>query len=776
MPDDAIRAAPAEASVALSIAGMSCAACAVRVARALRAVPGVSDASVNFATGRAHVTHGPALLPASLRAAVRAAGYDAAPLPDHPVAEDRDHAHQAALGSLVRRLGLAVLFTVPLVLLEMTAHLSLTLPLALDHASSRVVQFVLASLVLFGPGWRLQTSGWRALLRGAPDMNALVAIGTGAAYLYSTIATFAPALLPDGTQHVFFEAAAVIVTLILLGRWLEARSRGRAAEAIGRLVRLQPPRAVVVRDGAEHDIAAAALAVGDIVLVRPGARIPTDGVVIDGTSFVDESMLTGEPMPVAKAPGARLAGGTLNGTGALSLRATAVGQATVLAQIVRLVDDAQAARLPIQALVDRITRWFVPAVLAIAALTAAAWLAFGPAPALSLALVNAVAVLIIACPCAMGLATPASILAGTGRAAELGVLFRRGDALQRLAEVRVVAFDKTGTLTEGRPDLAGLVVAPGEDADAILALVAAVEAGSEHPIARAIVAAAQARGLARHAATGFQAEPGHGAHATVQGRRVAVGAARFMARLGLDATAFDAAMQAMAAQGSTPVLAAIDDRVVALLAVADAVRPGAPAALAALGGQGIAVAMLTGDAARTAALIAAALGIATVEADLLPDGKVAAIARLRQRHGTVAFVGDGINDAPALAAADVGIAVGTGTDIAIDSADVVLMSAELSVVATAVRLSRATIANVRQNLAWAFAYNVALIPVAAGVLWPFGGPLLSPVLAAAAMALSSIFVLGNALRLRRFRPLPDAPPALQASLPARSIPAPPRGA
>ncbi len=743
----------------LAIEGMTCASCVGRVERALKAVPGVTAATVNLATNRAQVTHLPDIAAARLVEAVRAAGYGAARIGDEPAADRGDResmARAAEIHGLGRSLARAAALTAPLIVLEMGAHLSTTLHMAIHDsigfAVSWRIQFVLAALVMFIPGLRFQTKGWRALLRAAPDMNSLVAIGTGAAFAYSAVATFAPALLPDSARHVFFEAAAVIVTLILLGRWLEARSKGRTSEAIRRLVGLQPPTARVLRSGEEQEIPAAQLLAGDIVLVRPGERIPADGAVVEGASFVDEAMVTGEPVPVEKSPGARVTGGTVNGTGAFRFRATAVGGETVLSQIVRMVEQAQGSKLPIQAVVDRVTMWFVPAVLAIAALTFGAWLAFGPEPALALALVNAVAVLIIACPCAMGLATPTSIMVGTGRAAELGVLFRKGEALQALRDVQVVALDKTGTLTLGRPVLTDLAIVPGEDEAAILALVAAVEAQSEHPVAQAIVTAAKARGLALLQASEFTAVPGFGAAALVDGRRVAVGADRYMARLGLDVAVFAQMAAALADQGRTPLFAAVDGRLVAALAVADPVKPGTPAALAALRALGLRIVMVTGDNRRTADAIARGLGITEVVAEVLPDGKVGVIQGLRAEGRKVAFVGDGINDAPALAAADVGVAVGTGTDIAIESADVVLMSGDLGAVATAVGISRATMANIAQNLFWAFAYNVALIPVAAGILRPFGGPLLSPMLAAGAMGLSSVFVLANALRLRRFKP------------------------
>jgi heavy metal translocating P-type ATPase len=618
------------------------------------------------------------------------------------------------------------------------------------------VQFVLASLVLLGPGRVFFVKGWPALRRLGPDMNALVMLGTGAAWAYSTVATFAPRLLPAGAAHVYFEAAAVIVTLILLGRWLEARARGRTGAAIERLVGLTPRHARVLRDGAEAEIDLAALVVGDVIRVRPGEKVPVDGVVTRGGSWVNEAMISGEPLPVEKGPGAGVIGGTINTTGGFDYRATAVGADTVLAQIMRLVAEAQADKLPIQALVDRVTLWFVPAVMAAAALTFAVWLAFGPAPALSLALVNAVAVLIVACPCAMGLATPTSILVGSGRAAEMGLLFRRGAALQGLAGVGVVAFDKTGTLTEGRPRLTDLVPAPGFDRDDVLALAAAAEARSEHPIARAIVVAAQDAGLALAEPEAFTAEAGMGVVATVNGCEVVAGTERLLSARGIETSGLAAEAARHAHAGRTALYVAIDGRAAAVLAVADAPKPSARAAVAALKRQGLEVAMVTGDNARTAQAMAETLGIGHVIADVLPGGKVEAVRALRSEGRRVAFVGDGVNDAPALAEADVGIAIGTGTDVAIEAAEVVLISGDPARVAEAVALSRAVMRNIRQNLFWAFAYNTALIPVAAGVLWPAFGVLMSPVLAAGAMALSSVCVVANALRLRGFRSHPGA--------------------
>ncbi|HWK34823.1 heavy metal translocating P-type ATPase [Sphingomonas sp.] len=745
----------APSSVELAVEGMTCASCVARVERALKAVPGVGEAIVNLATERASV-RGAADVQA-LVAAIAGAGYAARPIAesvagDEETAERRD----AERRSLKRDLTLATALALPVFLLEMGGHVIPGAHGLIDRTigiqTSWYLQCVLTTLVLAFPGIRFYRAGLPALARLAPDMNALVAVGTLAAYGYSLVATFAPGVLPAGTVNVYYEAAAVIVALILLGRYLEARAKGRTSEAIKRLIGLQASTARVRRDGAAVDIAITDVVSGDIVEVRPGERIPVDGEVAEGESYVDESMITGEPIPVAKSPGATLVGGTVNQEGALAFRATAVGHATMLAQIIRMVEQAQGAKLPIQALVDRVTMWFVPAVFAVAALTFAAWLWFGPPPALTLALVNAVAVLIVACPCAMGLATPTAIMVGTGRGAELGILFRKGEALQLLKDATVVAVDKTGTLTEGRPALTDLQVTDGFDRAGVLGVVAAVEDRSEHPIARAIGDAARAEGITLPAISGFESITGLGVSALAGGDRIQIGADRYMRQLGLDVAAFADTAERMARQGKSPLYAAIDGKLAAIIAVADPIKDSTPVAIATLHALGLKIAMLTGDNRITAQAVARQLSIDEVVAEVLPAGKVEAVARLKAAHGRVAFVGDGINDAPALAAADVGLAIGTGTDIAIEAADVVLMSGQLSGVATAIALSRATIGNIRQNLFWAFAYNVALIPVAAGVLYPAWGILLSPVFAAAAMAMSSVFVLGNALRLRGFAP------------------------
>ncbi len=752
--EDAGYGVPSEA-VELEIEGMTCASCVARVEKALKSVPGVTSAAVNLATERATITGSAG--ETALMAAVRDAGYDARRAARSPAADLETAARKAGEEARLKRdLTLAAVLTVPVFALEMGAHLFMSVHMLILNTigmqASWLVQFVLTTLVLFGPGRRFFLKGFPALWRAAPDMNSLVAVGTTAAYGYSLVATFAPQLLPAGTINVYYEAAAVIVTLFLLGRFLEARAKGRTSGAIQRLIGLQAKTALVRRDGGPVDLPIAEVRPGDIIEVRPGERVPVDGVVIEGDSWIDESMISGEPVPVAKTIGAQVTGGTVNQTGALAFRATAVGEATMLAQIIRMVEAAQGGKLPIQALVDQITMWFVPVVMGLAALTFAVWLIFGPDPALTLGLVNAVAVLIIACPCAMGLATPTSIMVGTGRGAELGVLFRKGEALQALQGVKVVALDKTGTLTEGKPVLTDLTLAPGFERGTVLTAVAAAEAKSEHPIARAIVQAAEDEGLTLPAVTQFDSVTGFGVVAHVAGQRIDIGADRYMAQLGLEVALFADQAAKLGHEGKSPLYAAIDGRLAAIIAVADRVKDTTPAAIRALHALGLKVVMITGDNARTAKAIAGPLGIDEVVAEVLPGDKVAAVKRLKS-YGKLAYVGDGINDAPALAEADVGIAVGTGTDIAIDAADVVLMSGRLTAIPDAIALSRATMGNIRQNLFWAFIYNAALIPVAAGVLYPTFGILLSPVFAAGAMALSSVFVLGNALRLRRFQPV-----------------------
>lgn len=749
--------APRIATEELQIEGMTCASCVSRVEKALKAVPGVADAAVNLATEKATVRLLSGTVDMSaLDAAVRGAGYELRKTKAAEASAGEEDHRVTELRSLRYAVTISALMTLPLFLVEMGSHfipgVHELIMGTIGMRNNLYLQFALATFVLFGPGLRFFRKGVPNLLRWTPDMNSLVVLGTTAAWGYSVVATFGPGVLPSGTANVYYEAAAVIVTLILLGRYLEARAKGRTSQAIKRLVGLQPKTAFVLRGGEFVEAQISEVVAGDVIRIRPGEKIPVDGMVIDGSSYVDESMITGEPLPIQKTADSVVVGGTINKTGSITLKATKVGNDTLLAQIIKLVEAAQGSKLPIQALVDRVTGWFVPAVILAAVLTFAAWYAYGPSPALSFALVNAVAVLIIACPCAMGLATPTSIMVGTGRAAELGILFRKGEALQSLRDADVVALDKTGTLTKGRPELTDLVAAEGFEADEVLFLVASLETLSEHPIAEAIVSAAKSKGIATAAVAGFEATPGFGVSGSVSGRQVLVGADRALATKVIDVSGFSTEAERLGASGKSPLYAAIDGRLAAIIAVSDPVKETTPQAIKSLHELGLKVAMITGDNRRTAEAIARKLGIDEVVAEVLPEGKVEAIRKLRQDGRSVAFIGDGINDAPALAEADVGIAVGTGTDIAIESADVVLMSGDLNGVAKAIALSKATILNIKQNLFWAFAYNVSLIPVAAGVLYPVNGILLSPIFAAAAMAMSSVFVLGNALRLKSVNP------------------------
>jgi Cu+-exporting ATPase len=610
--------------------------------------------------------------------------------------------------------------------------------------------------VQFYAGQRFYRTGWGELRHLSPGMNSLVMLGASAAYFYSVLALLTPWIFPPGTANTYFEAAGVIITLILLGRYFEAIAKGRTSEAIRKLMQLQTKTARVLRAGEEIEILIEAVVPGDVVLVRPGERVPVDGVVSEGESFVDESMITGEPMPAEKKPGAEVVGGTVNKIGAFTMQATRVGADTVLSQIIRMVEEAQSAKPPIQQLADRIAGVFVPTVIVVAGVTFGVWLALGPAPALSFAFVAAVSVLLIACPCAMGLATPTAIMVGTGKGAEMGVLLRRGTALEALARVDAVILDKTGTLTKGRPELTDFHLlgeqGSSEPASEMLRLVAAAEAKSEHPIGEAIVRAAKDRGLAIPALDSFRAEPGFGIEAQLEGRVVQIGADRYMRRSGVDLAGSEEQASELADEAKSPLYAAVDGRLVAVLAVADRLKEGSREAIDALHEAGLEVAMLTGDNRRTAAAIARQVGIDQVLAEVLPDQKAEEVKRLQAAGRKVAFVGDGINDAPALAQADVGIAIGTGTDIAIEAGEVILMSGDLRGIVNAVSLSRRTLRTIRYNFFWAYAYNVALIPVAAGVLYPVLGVLLSPILAAAAMSTSSLFVVTNSLRLRGFRP------------------------
>ncbi len=783
------NAAPLEI-VSFPIEGMTCASCVNRITRFLNKVEGVEEANVNLASESATVRYDTTTLTvADLVAAVDAAGYVArveqVSSADHElnVAEaaeakaERDVAAAKHAEDLRRRLLVSTVLTIPLIIGLAQMTIAPWLP---EIFVNPWFQLALATPVQFWAGSIFYVGAIKALRHKATDMNTLIAVGTSAAYFYSLATILFPeffmaAGLGMGGEMLpmYFDTSAAIITLILLGRFLEARARSHTSDAIRRLINLAPRTARVIRDGVELDLAVADVRVGDLVRVRPGETVAVDGVVTEGASGVDESMITGESLPVAKRAEDLVVGGTLNTTGTLTFRATRVGADTVLAKIIRLVSEAQGSRAPIQRLADIVTGYFVPVVLALAALTFVVWFAFGPQPAFNLALLNTVAVLIIACPCALGLATPTSIMVGTGKGAENGILFRNAEALERLGSVKAVVLDKTGTLTEGKPRVTDIVRAEGALAEEeILALVAAAERGSEHPLADAIVReATETRQLTVAEATDFLSVAGGGVSATVAGHAVARGAPGLpRRRSGIDPAALVDAADALAADGKTPVFAAIDGKAAAVIAIADTVKAGSVEAVAELRRLGISVAMLTGDNQRTAEAIARSVGIDRVVADVRPDGKAAAVKALQAEGTVVAMVGDGVNDAPALASADIGIAMGTGTDVAMESAGVTLMSGDLRGLVTAIALSRATMRNIRQNLFWAFGYNVILIPVAMGVLYPVNGMLLDPIFAAAAMALSSVTVVSNALRLRRFhvKPAAHAPQARPAAVASAS--------
>lgn len=744
-------AAPASITTTLRVEGMTCAACVRRVETALGRLEGVESARVNLATGQATVVYRPAAQdPESLAAAIRSTGYDAQ-VPPADAGPWSGAVTAPAEENWRRSMALAFAFTVPLVIVSMGRMLpglhGWTMAL-MPESRWQLIEWLLATPVVLGAGMRFHRSGLRELRHGAPGMHSLVMLGSLAAYGYSVLALLVPRMFPAGAASTYFEAAAVIITLVILGRSLEARARGRASRAIARLLRLQVTTTWRLESGVWREVPIAAVRPGDRLRVKPGERMPTDGVVTEGRSYVDESMMTGESMPVAKSIGDAVIGGTVNREGSLVIAATRVGAETLLARIVRTVAEAQADKPPIQQLADRIAGVFVPVVLALSAVTFLVWLLAGPTPALSYAFTTAVSVLLIACPCAMGLATPTAILVASGRGSELGILFRRGSALDALAEVTTVLFDKTGTLTEGRPELVS-IHAQGSEAE-LLTLAAAVEALSEHPLAEAVVRAAKERGLPVPEACGVQATAGLGVAGEVAGRRVAVGSARFMTQQGYDLAPVAAAQQALTAAAQTPVFVSIDGVVRGVLGVADRPRPGAAEAVARLRASGMTVGMITGDQRAVAEVIAADLGIAQIHAEVLPTDK-ADVVRTAQRAGAcVVFVGDGINDAPALARADVGIAMGGGTDIAIEAGDVVLMRGDPQAVVDAIGLARRTRRTIRVNFLWAYGYNLLLIPVAAGALYPFWGVLMNPMFAAGAMSLSSVLVVGNSLRLRRF--------------------------
>ncbi|CAN5797852.1 heavy metal translocating P-type ATPase [soil metagenome] len=742
----------------LDIEGMTCASCVNRIERFLRATDGVHEASVNLATERANVHFDPGLVGrAELEHAVESAGYgvrqeaQGAASADLGAAAEADAARRA---SETRRLGwqAGAAVTAGLVMMALMLWPAPLLPME----QLNLLLLLPATLVQFGLGWRFYQSAWRAARHRSANMSSLVVLGTSAAWLYSAAITLWPGLITSGglAPLTYFDTAAIIIGLVLAGRWLEARAKSATAGAVRRLAGLQPRTARIVRAGIESDIGLEDVCAVDLLRVRPGDKVPVDGHIVEGASALDESMLTGESMPVAKGAGDEVIGATLNTTGSFVMRATRVGRDTVLAQIIRLVEQAQGSKAPIQRVADAVTGWFVPAVLLIALLTLAIWLLVGPEPRATHALVAFISVLIIACPCAMGLATPTAIMVATGRGAEAGILIRGGEALEAAERIDTVVFDKTGTLTMGRPEVASITPVDGVTVDELLAVASAIEQGSEHPLAHAIRSAAADAGISVPSSSDFEATAGHGAHALVDGSPAVVGNARLMADHDIDTTPLSAELGRAAAAGRTPVIVARAGRLLGTIAIADALRPEAKRGVAALHERKIQVWLLTGDRREVGEAIAAAAGIAPdhVMAEVLPADKQSHIARLQAAGARVAMVGDGINDAPALAQADLGIAVGTGTDVAMEASDVTLVGADLRLVGVAIALSARTMRTIRQNLFWAFAYNVVLIPVAMGALFPFTGLLLDPILAAGAMAFSSVSVVLNSLRLRGYKP------------------------
>ncbi len=743
---------------------MHCAGCASNIESAVCALDGVDEATVNVATRRASVAFDPRRVgPADIKDASAEAGYrlheraDEVPGPD---AEDAEAAERVAeIADLRRRVLVGAVFTLPVLVAVMAEHFA---GLHWDVLLNHWVQLALITPVMFFSGWPVHVAGWRTLRRRSADMNTLITIGTSAAYGYSLVVTAAPGLLPANLRDVYFEAVGAIITLILLGRLFEARARSGTGEAIRQLIGLQARTATVVRDGGrEEEVPIEQVAPGDVVLVRPGEKVPVDGVVVEGRSAVDESMVTGEPLPVTKEAGDPVVGATINQTGAFRARAGRVGADSTLAQIIRLVEQAQGSKAPIQRVADLVASYFVPAVLFIAIATFTVWFTVGPDPQLTQALVATVSVLIVACPCALGLATPLAIMVGTGKGAQRGILIRSAEALETAGGIDTAVLDKTGTLTRGEPALTDVVPLDDRDAGELLRLAAAAERPSEHPLAAAVVEGAVAQGHHPPDAEAFDSVTGKGVEATVERRRVLVGSPKLLADAGVDTSPLAPDRDRLAADGKTPMLVAVDGTPAGVLAVADTLKDDSRDAVAALRDQGVEPIMLTGDDARAAGAMARQAGIARAVAEVLPADKVSEVGRLQAEHKRVAMVGDGINDAPALAQADVGMAVGTGTDVAIEASDITLMSGGLAGAVTAIDLSRATMRNIRQNLFLAFVYNAVGIPIAAGVLYPVLGLQLSPMIAAAAMALSSLSVVGNANRLRRWRPptIAPAPPS-----------------
>lgn len=737
--------------IELAIKGMTCAACVRRVEMALKNVDGVAEAVVNLSTERATVAYRAGLASIEqLKAAVSEAGYEAEAL----IAQQSEDWERSAREERYRQLFRTLIFSATLTIFIMIGSMAEMIG-GLQFVPQRsiwIILFVLTTPVLVYSGQQFFIGAWKAFKHGTSDMNTLIALGTGAAYAYSIVATFFPSFLPANMRHVYYDTTAVIITLILFGRLLEARAKGRTSEAIKKLMSLQPKTARVIRNGEEVDLAIEAVQVGDLILVRPGERIPVDGRVVSGSSTVDEAMLTGEAMPVKKTVGDSVVGAMINKTGAFQFQATKVGRDTVLAQIIRLVQEAQGSKAPIQRLADFVASIFVPVVIGIAILAFIIWLQFGPEPQLIYALVTLVTVLIIACPCALGLATPTSIMVGTGKGAELGILIKSAEALETTHKVNAVVLDKTGTITVGRPAVTDILPIDEISHDELLKLAATVEQNSEHPLAEAIVSSARASGLAPGKADHFDALPGLGVQAQLNGDDVLIGNSALMQSRGLHIDPWAVHVAQLADAGKTPVFIARNGTVLGLMAIADPIKDESLTAVQKMQAMGLEVIMISGDNQRTAVAIGRQLGIQRVLAEVLPNEKARQVKAIQQEGKIVAMVGDGINDAPALAQADVGIAIGTGTDIAMEAGDITLIKGDLTGVVSAIQLSHATMRNIKQNLFGSFIYNTLGIPIAAGVLYPFFGLLLNPMIAAATMAASSVTVVSNALRLRRFKP------------------------
>jgi Cu+-exporting ATPase len=758
------------AQIRIGIQDLRCASCVGFIEEDLRATPGVLSASVNAGTQEATIAYLPQQTTlAQLQGVIQDWGYRTRPAAREEPADKQEAEHDREYRSLFRKFLFAAIISVPVLIFAYPQFVPLVrdLPksiLRLAWLGSAIITLP----VLFWSGRQFFTGAWAALKHRAANMNTLISLGTGAAWLYSTIAVLFPAIFPEGTSEPFYDVVAVVIALVVLGQALELRAKGRTSEAIKKLMGLQAKTARVIRGGQELDIPVEEVLVGDVVQVRPGEKVPVDGVILEGSSAVDESMLTGESLPVSKGAGDEVIGATLNKTGAFKFRTTKVGKDTALAQIVKMVQDAQNSKAPIARLADTISGYFVPVVMILAVLTFVTWFNFGPQPQLVYALVTSVTVLIIACPCALGLATPMSLMVGIGKGAENGILIRSGEALQTAQALKTVVLDKTGTITKGKPELTDVIVAGSRlkvegslkdnfepanlQPETLLRLVAAVEQSSEHPLAEAIVEGAKARELELPNPTAFEAIPGHGVLATVEGRKLAVGNLKLMQREGIALGALESRAAALADQGKTPMYAAVDGHAAGIVAVADTVKADSAEAIAALHRMGIEVVMITGDNRRTAEAIARQVDVDRVLAEVLPEDKAHNVHLLQAEGKKVAMVGDGINDAPALAQADVGLAIGTGTDVAIEASDITLIKGSLRGVVTAIEVSRATMRNIKQNLVGAFIYNVLGVPVAMGLLYPFFGVLLSPLIAGAAMAFSSVTVVSNANRLRAFKP------------------------